>query len=406
LALEFNKLVDQVMKMSRMIDELDFDVTDRLTLARDRFFAATDLNAIHERIAITRSPEVSGYRGAAPLDSPYHEVICQTFPTPPTPPSATIIAADGSQIYPNEQSPFHYFLTNIGIFTYHHGSDRTPEQHTIPKLFYHKDHVHDRTGRVLSHRTVDALRTTTEMQALGQRAWELRDEARPLVALYDNHLMFWASSDVTGSVELMRRYRAGMVHLHDAGALLAGYIDNPTRSRVVIRMLYMLSLTDDEVREKELGSGDLEGLRDIHLFESVLQPGERSAMMVQNSPRNLKYKQYGPSYEIAFFYLKVSSGYRDTIVRVDLPMWVARDKAAVDELHALLVSQASMQGRNPYPYALTRADELAVVTSRDKGKLDEMIGIELRRKGLDPRPFNAKAFGKQLARSLQRRHEL
>jgi hypothetical protein len=406
LALEFNKLVDQVMKMSRMIDELDFDVTDRLTLARDRFFAATDLQAIHDRIIITRSPEVSGYRGAAPLDPPYHEVICQTFPAPPPPVSATIIAADGSQIYPNEQSPFHYFLTNIGIFTYHHGSDRTPEQLTIPKLFYHKDHVHDRTGRVLSHRTVDALRTTTEMQALGQRAWELRDEARPLVALYDNHLMFWASSDVTGSVELMRRYRAGMVHLHDAGALLAGYIDNPTRSRVVIRMLYMLSLTDDEVREKDLGSGDLEGLRDVHLFESVLQPGERSALMVQNSPRNLKYKQFGASYEIAFFYLKVSSGYRESIVRVDVPMWVARDKAAVDELHALLVSQASMQGRNPYPYALTRADELAVVTSRDKGKLDEMIGIELRRKGLDPRPFNAKAWGKQLARSLQRKHEL
>lgn len=406
MALEFNKLVDQVMKMSRMIDELDFDVTDRLTLARDRFFAATDLQAIHDRIIITRSPEVSGYRGAAPLDPPYHEVICQTFPAPPPPVSATIIAADGSQIYPNEQSPFHYFLTNIGIFTYHHGSDRTPEQLTIPKLFYHKDHVHDRTGRVLSHRTVDALRTTTEMQALGQRAWELRDEARPLVALYDNHLMFWASSDVTGSVELMRRYRAGMVHLHDAGALLAGYIDNPTRSRVVIRMLYMLSLTDDEVREKDLGSGDLEGLRDVHLFESVLQPGERSALMVQNSPRNLKYKQFGASYEIAFFYLKVSSGYRESIVRVDVPMWVARDKAAVDELHALLVSQASMQGRNPYPYALTRADELAVVTSRDKGKLDEMIGIELRRKGLDPRPFNAKAWGKQLARSLQRKHEL
>jgi hypothetical protein len=85
---------------------------------------------------------------------------------------------------------------------------------------------------------------------------------------------------------------------------------------------------------------------------------------------------------------------------------VARDKRAVDELHALLVSQCALQGRNPYPYALTRADELAVVTARDKQKLEEMIGIMLRAKGIEPRVFSAKMWGKQLARSNKRQHEL
>lgn len=406
MALEFNKLVEQVYKMGRMLDQLDFDMGDRLKIARERFFAADDLDAIHRRIDTTRRPDVSGYRGAAPLDAPYHERVCDIFPPPPELPSATILAADGSQIYPNEQSAVHYFLTNIGVYIYHHGSDRTPEQFTTPKLFYHKDHVHDRSGRVLGNRTIDARRTVTEMRELGKKAWELKDEARPLVALYDNHLMFWVNSDVTGHTEIMKTYHSALVNLNDAGALLAGYIDNPTRSRLMIRLLHLLNLSDDEVKTTELGSGDLEGLRDIHLFSSILEPGERSALMVQNSPRNLKYRQRGVSYEIAFFYLKVSSGYQEAIARVDVPMWVARDKQAVNELHAALLSQCLMQGRNPYPYALTRADELAVVSSKDKQKLEEMIALEMRKKGIEPPPLSPKAWGKRLARSFKRQHEL
>ncbi|MCB9450808.1 MAG: DNA double-strand break repair nuclease NurA [Anaerolineaceae bacterium] len=408
MALEFNKVVDQVFKMGRMLDELDFDLGGRLQIAKERFAAADDLDFIHRRVDLTRQPDISGYRGAAPLDAPYHEPINAIFPPPQAiPPSATVIAADGSQIYPNEQTPFHYFLINVGLFIYHHGSEDAPQWFTVPELYFHKDHVRDKSGRLISGRTVDARRTVTEMQQLGKTAWDLRDFPRPLIALYDNHLMFSANADVTNHEYLTNDYHASLVHLHDAGALLAGYVDNPTRSRVVIRLLHLLSLMDEEVYRTDLSTGgDLEGLRDIHLFDTILKPGERSALMVQNSPRNFKFRQRGVSYEIAYFYLKVSTGFQSSMARVDIPMWVARDKMAVDELHALLVEQCLMQGRNPYPYALTRADELAVVTSRDKAKLDEMIALELRRKGLDPHPFSAKSWGKELARSSKRAFEI
>jgi hypothetical protein len=408
LALEFNKLVEQLHKMGRMIHEIDFDVSDRLDIALQRFEAATDLDFIHERIEWVRRPDVSGYRGAAPLDAPFHERICDVFPPPEAPPSATIIAADGSQIYPNEQWRIPYYLTNVGLFVYHHGDERTPEQINLPKLVYHPDHVRDKTNRVLSSRTIDAQRTVREMHELGNVAWSMRDDARPLVALYDNHLMFWVNSDVTGHQELMKRYWGGLVHLHDAGALLAGYVDNPTRSKVVIRLLNLLSLSEDDIKSSDLGSGDMEGLKDLDLFNVVLGPGERSALMVQNSPRNLLYKKRGVNYEIAYFYVKVSSGYQDAIARVDIPMWVARDKQKVDELHGLIISQCSMQGRNPYPYALTRADELAVVSGKDKAKLEEMIRMEwrLNQPELDPLIISAKNFGKRVARSQKRLHEL
>jgi len=413
MALEFNKLVDQVARMSAMIDKLDFDLGERLQVARERFFAANDMDAIWERINLVRQSDISGYRGAAPLDPPYTEPVNAIYPAPAMPPQATLIAADGSQIYPNDRAPVHFYVINIGIFIYEHGRDKLPVQLTLPQLAFHKDHVHDGYGRVISNRTVDARRTVAEMQSLAQISWQHRGNGLPLIALYDNNLMFWVNADVTGSDHILRDYWGALQMLYDVQAngtpiTLAGYVDRP-RSSVVLRLLYLMSLkdeTDIKIHERALSSGgDLDGLRDRNLFDIVLRPGERSAMMVQNSPRNLSYRQRGESYEIAFFYIKVGDHLRSAIARVDIPMWVARNKAAVDNLHGMLLHQCTMQGRNPYPYVLTRADELAYISGKDKAKLDEMISIELRRKGMDPNVYNPKARGKELARSDRRTYE-
>ncbi len=416
MALEFTKLTQQLARMSSMIEKLDFDLEDRLAIAHERFFALTDLDAIYEHISWVRQSDISGYRGAAPLDPPYAETMCAIIPPEPLSERATIIAADGSQIYPNEQAPIHYYLLNIGQFIYHHGVDRTPEQFTEPTLVFHKDSVHDAYKRVISNRTVDARRTVLEMKSLAQRAWELKNEGDySIICLYDNQLMFWANSDVAGSDQLMQDYHAALLQLHDVQAngprtTLAGYIDNPHRARVVLRLLYLMSLHDEEdvkAHEKMMAQGgDLEGLRDRHLFNTILQPGERTAVMVQNSPRNLAYKHRGNSYEIAFFYMKVGDHYNANIARIDIPMWVARNPEAVNELQAFLQRQSTMQGRNPYPYALTRADELAYVSLKDKTKLDDLINLELRRKGIDPHRNTAKGRGKELARGDQRSYEL
>ncbi|GAB4513867.1 MAG: DNA double-strand break repair nuclease NurA [Anaerolineae bacterium] len=416
MSLEFNKLHDQLMRMGAMIEKLDFDLTDRLRVAIERFEAASDVEAIQERIDLVRQSDISGYRGAAPLGADYAQPINLIYPPPPMPEYATIIAADGSQIYANEQSPVHYYLINVGMYIYHHGIDHLPEPITMPTLAFHKDHVHDHTKRVVSNRTVDARRTVAEMQALAEKAWEMKDRVpSSIIALYDNHLLFWVNSDVTGSEQVTKDYHAALVQLHDVHAngtptILAGYVDNPHRSRVVLRLLFLMSLQDErevKMREKELAyGGDLEGLRDRHLFNAVLRPGERSAVMVQNSPKNLAYKQRGVSYEIAFFYIKVGDHYRSNIARVDVPMWVARDERALNDLHAVLLAQCQMQGRNPYPYALTRADELAYVSAKDKNKLEEVINLELRRNGVNPFLYNAKTRGKELARSDRRPYEL
>lgn len=408
MSIEFNKLLEQVRKMGAMISHLDFDMTDKLALAESRLASADDLDAIRRKIAYVRGPEISGYRGAAPLEGPDAENLNYVFDPPYELGYATLIASDGSQVYPNEQSPVHYYLLNIGMFVYHHGQDHVPETITLPILAYHKDIVHDRNRQLVSNRTVDARRTVTEMQQLAQQAWKLHREGvrDPLVTLFDNQLLFWASADVTDGDKLLIDYWTGMGQLRDADAILAGYVDNPTRSRQVLRLLYLLSLGDEadiKAHEAQLASGgDLEGLRDMHLFDRVLEPGQRSAIMVQNSPRNLAYRQKNASFEVAFFYVKVANGYQTAIARVDIPMWVARDRAAVNALHALILDQCAMQGRTPYPYALARADELALVSGQDRRKLDELIRMELRKQGVEPGSAAPKLQSKRAARSDKR----
>ena len=424
MTIEFNKLVDQVAKMGRMIEALDFDLNDRLALATRIFESSDDLDVVRERIQWVRPPEIR-YRGAAPLESANAEAINRIVPAPPTPPAAVILAVDGSQVYPNEQALLHYYLLNIGIYVYHHGIDRKPEAISEPDLVYHEKYVHDSYGAVIRKGTVDDRRTLAELRTLAEQAWTRRRQEDPkvLIAFYDNRLMYLPSGKGHRGEDLLTDYIAAMVQLHDAGASLLGYVDNPYRSKRCMQLLFLMTLADEgelKARQRELmRTGPLEGLYDQQFFDHILKPGERSAVMVQNSPQNREFKARGESYEIAFFYLKVTNqrpalnqdghGFAARVVRVDIPVWVARDRQRVDAVHAMILAQCQLQGRNPYPYALTRADELAYVSPKDKEKLEQLVRLEVRkvkRLFLHPDASGGKARGKDLARGEKRYHEM
>lgn len=410
MTLEFKELVPQIAKMGSMLEQLDFDLGDRLEKAFERFEQATDLDRVWERIDWVRQSDVSGYRGAAPMDTPDAEPVNLIVPAPEPPPSATLIAVDGSQIYPNERQPLHYFLLNMGALVYHHGSERTPDALTSPRLFFHKDHVHDRHGRIIRNREVDDRRTIAEIHYLAEQSWHYRDEARPLVALFDNSLLVQTGGgDPRENAIFFRDYMAGLVRVRDALATLAGYVDDPSRSERFIRLLALLGLeSPDQLSSDRRPAGDLEGLGDKIFFERVLAPGERSAIMVQNSPRNLEFKERNVNFEIAFFYLNVGSEFTPHVVRIDIPVWVARDQLAVEELHGLLLAQCRMQGRNPYPYALTRAHEQAVVSKDDQRKVEALIKAQVRVSTdipIDSLYFSAKTNSKFLLNGEKRRFD-
>lgn len=406
MTLEFNRLVEQVYRMGAMLEQIQQDHDDVLALAKARFAAAADLKEVWRRIEWVRGSDISGYRGAAPPAIYNAEAINTIADAPPMPASAALIAGDGSQVYPDADAPAHYYLLNVGLYFYRYGTNETPQAISDPSLFYHPAHVHDKYGKLISSRAVDDRRTVAEMRALADAAWECRAE-QPLVALYDNRLMFLPSNDAQDSDELMANFLAALTKLQDSGAILAGYIDKP-RSKRFIQLLYLLSIEDEDqlkANQHRLSrGGDLEVLSDEWFFDVVLRPGQRSAIMVQNSPQNKAFRDQGEDYEIAFFYLKVANEHAHRVVRVDVPLWVARQPGQVDILHALLMDQCRLQGRNPYPYALTRADELAYVSGKDKDKLAELVNAQVRRikANLAHHTLAAKAQGKLLARSEQR----
>jgi hypothetical protein len=363
-----------------------------------------------ERVRLARLRD-AGYRGVAPLEmnsEPLNTIV--DCPTPPE--FGTLVAVDGSQIYPDQHAAAFYFVTNIGVFTYFHGEDRLPLQFSEPKLFYTLEDTHDKAGNPIKNAVVNARRTVREMELLAHYIWEKRHEKAPLVGFYDGPLLFWLGKEVAEDSVLEQNYFRALTRLHDAhvslsvngglgGVSLVGYVDRPT-SRFVIAMLRLMELEDVEVRRRTLETmGQYEGLTDAWLFREILPAGARSALMVQQSPQNKFFRQeVGEKFEIAFFYVNVAHPDQlPYLARVELPMWVAQRPELVSAVHALVVSQCDITGN--YPYALTRADELAVVRTAEKQALEDIIRTELLRHH-QPFESSSKLIGKFQSRTERR----
>ena len=102
MSLEFNQIIEQVYRMGAMLTNLDFDISDKMEQAWELFRDA-NMDDVWERIDWIRQPDISGYRGAAPLRLPNSEPINARIDEPKAPDRATVLAADGGQVYPDEQ---------------------------------------------------------------------------------------------------------------------------------------------------------------------------------------------------------------------------------------------------------------------------------------------------------------
>ncbi len=327
-----------------------------------------------------------------------------SYALPPCPEQATILAADGSQVYPDPHASSLYYLTNIAVFVYHHGDDDAlPEPITEPQLFFRAEDLHERDGRIIANAAVNARRSIFEMQVLARETWQRAERARPLISVADGPLLFWLGKEVSNAQELMSNYHEAFGILGSLDARLAGYVDQP-RSRFVINTLYLMGLEDAEItRTNLITTGDMEGLDDRFLMKFLLRAGERSAIMIQQSPQNKAFRDLGDEREIAFFYVNMAASYQEPyLARIEIPMWVATDRTAIDQVHALLYAQCQIMDR--YPYVLTRADECAVIRGHEKEALNEMIQVELFRNQLAVEP-SQKLTMKGVSRYGRQQHD-
>jgi hypothetical protein len=386
MALELNKLMADVNALSGSAVQRLAEQAERLPVARA---ILNDIAVADD--ALRRKIRAAGNRwaGAIPTDQDVH----RPYPLPPHPARANVLAADGSQIYPDRHGVALYYLVNVGSLSFRHGSGEAPITQSQPQVFFEDADLYDEDGGQISAQQIDVLRDVGELRELARLA-QLEAASAPTLALLDNGLLLYISLQAQNRSEIeaaLRPYLHELDGLKASGAAVAGVVDRP-RAAGVLRLLHLHTLHLDEVEqhaERYKSSPAFRHLTDAMLF-SFLQPGERSAVFENATPANRDH--YQPrGHSVHFFYLNAGRPGKDALLRIEVPEWVAHNPDQLDFVHAAIVEQCRVS--DGFPYVLMRAHELAVVTVAERRELEQLVVGALVRRGLQP-SLSQKAQGK------------
>ena len=391
MTLELNKVAAQIEDMGRVLAERWQRHNKVLPAAQTllHLFAHDQ----DELCRIAASEPGQRLRCASPGDEPLDAAL----PPPPMPAQATLIAADGSQIYPDRHAPVFYYAINIGSIVFRHGSGQAPAASTDPRLFYAEDKIYP-GGDPVSSDLVNVERSVAEMQILTDLILAESDCEPPCLGLADGSLLLWIERAALPSdrqTDLLAAYLACLGRLRAAqGPAVAGFVSRP-HSAEVVALLYLRQVEEDQRGQiRSLSETPYRGLTDRALFRDLLRPGQRSALYARGTAANERYRAEG--HRIWFFYLNTGS----EIARVELPEWLASRPEVLSLAHAAVYDQCCFN--NGYPYILTRADEQAVIQSQEREALESMLTQAMLRHGLDLPELSRKAQQKQIARWRRR----
>jgi len=354
------------------------EFTRKLNACRDLFRQHVTDNINLQRLVEEAAARNKGLRCAVPgtesLDFHTH--------APLPPPGRTIIAADGSQINPDPHGEVMFALVNTGLFTLKPGSSEAPKIETRSKLLF--DEALQTPNGMVSEDLIALLRDVREREVLAEVTREI---PAPVITLTDGPLELYHEPRMDKQFETQfNNYIKALDELSLNQVITAGYVDRP-RADLVVRLLELL-VPQDEGQQAQRAFA---GIPDRALFESLLQPGERSAIFgVQSSSA----QSYEGRKALHFFYLNCGSSDRPAMARVEIPRWVVEDGNSLNTLHATLVEQSRQAGASPYPYPLLRAHEVAVVKMDDREEIIRMLERELAERGFPPSSQSYKQINK------------
>ncbi len=352
---------------------------------------AGDLDSLRELVAEAARRD-RGLRCASPLREPL------TYRAGANPPAQNpvLFAADGSQVNPSRHDAVEFGLINIGLIRMTPGQPQAPRESVFSTLLLFDD-LRSPQG-ALTEDLVALRRDLYERTRLAEAA---RSEPQPVVALTDGPLeLFGEPKDDARYQETFNQYLDALEQTASMNVVTAGYVDKP-RADLLVRLLE-LSLLSAENLAQAGRERPLFGVTDNQLFEERLQPGERSAVFAIQSSSAEKFSQRSGGLALHFFYLNVGRAERPWLARVEVPAWVSRQPEMIDLLQHTLLGQCAQLGGRPYPYALHRAHEVALVTFQEKEQLLTLIEAELRRQGV---VIGQKSY-KQAAKDLEGRGRL
>lgn len=383
MSLDLQQVLQQVDQLGQEAARRAGEVSERLPLADRWLDQASELppDELKRRIAAAGD----SLRPARPSEEP----VSLHGPLPPHPPHLRLVAADGSQVYPDRHAAAFFYLINVGAISIDHGSGRPPQVEVRSRLYSTDEDLHDSRGHPVDTHLVNAGRDAAELETLARLTEAPQDV--PVLALLDNGLLLWAASQEQNASRpdvqrILQSYLDALDRMRRAGVALAGYISRP-------RNVHVTALAEAAAESP----GSLRGLTDRMLFGRRLKPGFRSARFIHPARINDGFAARG--HQIQFFYLHTGS--QDGIARVEVPTWVAEDPARLDALHAAIVEQCRTTG---IPYPLVRAHELALVSQDDRRTLEGLVQGTLVRHGISALSSQKAQTKRWTAR--RRRHRL
>lgn len=339
--------------------------------------AAAALTACHadwERLLERARSERTGW-----LVPGFSEGPATVYAPGPRPTPITVVAADGSQVYPDRHVEPTCYLLNISRIAFQYGTLERPLMESVPDFRYRREEVEALLGESIENPSADlvsALRDGQELEALLNTAVESRIPGRPIVAMADGTLIRWMLGAVRNrdlEERLIAQYVAALDGFRAEGIPVCSYISMPGNTEVV----NLLRLHLDEHVHPPEPEVSLANLPDRRVFERVLQPGERSTVFESASKIQ---SAYGADNLIVYFYVCVPAGAGQEIGRVEIPAWVAKDRALLDLVHAVVISEC--EKGDGYPMILSEAHERAVIRAHEKALFYELIERQMDASGL------------------------
>lgn len=297
----------------------------------------------------------------------------------------TIVATDGSQIFPDRHEFADCYVLNVGKIVLHYGTGERPIMTSTPKLYYREDEITwDFNGKriLVNSEIVGFRRGAWEIQELAGLAEQAVREQRQVLAMMDGTLILWALAGKPQNLQqqILDTYRSCFDLLYQYRIPVIGYISQPSSTEVINLLRVGLCPENPTNCDKcpyrndpELPCEPIEGITDADLFHKLLHPGERTAFFKSRS----EILQHYGRHTVYFFYLHVGA----EIARIEVPQWIVNDAALLDFVHGSTYDQA--QKGQGYPVSLSEAHELAVVRSHEREQFFRFLEHLYVRQGLE-----------------------
>ncbi|SHK11935.1 DNA double-strand break repair nuclease NurA [Rhodothermus profundi] len=369
--LDFVRLQQQLQGFATYQQQQRDLLQEKLAAALDTWRAIGDVGELLEQVERARP----SWLVARPLG----ERLQTRVTVPERPAQVTVVAADGSQIFPDRHVEPPCFLLNVGRVAFQLGTHEPVRLESIPRFCFRREELQevlDERLASVSVEIVSALRDEFELEELLQLAREVRRDGRPLVALLDGTLIRWMIRRLHQrelEERFIQRYVCLLEQFQKARIPVASYISMPGGAEVV----NLLRVARGECTP-DPPALSLDGLTDRLLFAHLLQPGERSGLFLSGSHIQ---QAYADPHRIVYTYLSVPGPYGQAeIARVEFPRWVAEQPEWVALICAVLLKEC-VKG-NGYPMVLAEAHEQAVIRAPEREAFYELIGRQLWRGGI------------------------